>query len=287
MRARRRSSARSRSATAPCWSCSTGRACGSARSTGLTLERVDLDRGRVLRAGQGREGARGPAVGLRRRTPSRPSSREGRATLARRGERALFVNRRRISLRRPRCPPDRGTIWRAAAAGAAGDPAHAAALVRDAPAGRRGRHPRRTGAAGARQRGHDPALHPRLPRPPLRGLRAIPPEGLMADAKKTAKKAAAKAPARAATKTASKARDEDAGPRRKRAGRTVVTIPPQVDDELGRDLARVQGLGRRRRARAADPALRAAREVRGEPRRDRPARERRAGRPRVATACSA
>ena len=56
-----------------------------------------------------------------------------------------------------------------------GQPAHAAAQLRDAPARRRGRPADRAGAARPRQHPHDAALHARRPRPAEGDPPAVPP----------------------------------------------------------------------------------------------------------------
>ena len=135
---------------------------------------------------------------------------------------------------------------------------------------------------GARQRGHHAAVHPRLARAAVRGLRAIAPEGLTWRPRRRPPQARHEAGRR---RRRPQGRGEDPVARvdeaRSRPTATVTTIPPHVDDELGRALARVQEHGSRRGAGEADPALRAAREVRRQPCRHRPAGQRRAGRPRV------
>ena len=97
----------------------------------------------------------------------RPRRREGRA-----------VHEPKGSADRPtRHPTACGTI-RGQPFGPAGDAAHPATLVRHAPA-RGGADIRSVQEMLGRERGHDPAIHPRESRTPVRGLRAEPPESLM------------------------------------------------------------------------------------------------------------
>ena len=94
----------------------------------------------------------------------------------------------------------------------------------------------------------------------------------MTPTKKTATKAPAKA-AEGAGQTAPSLRS-------RQAGRSLGHDPAARRRRARPAVASVQEHRRGRGSREADPALRAAREVRGEPCRDRPAGERRAGRPR-------
>ena len=165
------------------------------------------------------------------------------------------------------------------AAGAAGHPAHPAAFVRDASAGRRGRHPSCTGTAGhasvATTQRYTHVSRSRL----FEAYERVPPEGLTWRRRRRPPPKRRARPGPTAT-----GQDEDQGEGRRHDApmtRRVVTIPPQVDDELGEHWHAFKSRRRRRGPREADPALRAAREVRGDPRGDRPAGQRRAGRPRV------
>ncbi len=228
----------------------------------LTLDRIDLDRGRVLVMGKGSKEREVPMSDdcvaaldayLKAGRSAHVSGKRPRTLLQQAEE----------TLQPTRYPYDGGTICRPVAAGAAGQPAHPAAFVRYASVGRGSRHPSGTGASWARERRDDAALHPCIPGAALPGLRAVPPEGLsVATTKKPATKTA--------TKPAPRRQGEDQGQgRRGRRLHGDGHDPAARRRRARRSLARVQDLGRRRVAREADPALRPAREVRRLPCRDR------------------
>ena len=96
-----------------------------------------------------------------------------------RGTPALFLNQRGARLSRQSAW---GALQQAAAAGRPGRPrlaAYAPALVRHAPARRRGRRAGRAGAARARLGDDDPDLHAGQSATPARGLCRGPPEGAL------------------------------------------------------------------------------------------------------------
>ena len=232
---------RSPAATSRCSRCSTAPDCGSASAAGCDSRDCDLDRGLVTVLGKGAKVRRVPA--------RRPGVRRARATGSRHGRPVLAT---------PDSPPDvvflnrrggalgtrdaRRIVARASAARRpAPAPARAPARVRDAPARRRRRPAGRAGAARPRRPRDDADLHPPDPRPPAGGLRRDPSPCL-----------------------------------------TTIDAT-QVDAGRGCDrraLARLQGARHGGRARAADPPLLAAREVRRRSCRVRPAAEHRAVRPR-------
>ena len=80
----------------------------------------------------------------------------------------------------------RSAAERAGASTGRGLAAHAAALVRDPPARRRGRRPRGPGAARPRLGDHHAGLHAGHRRPAARGLRDEPPAGAHADTRRPA-----------------------------------------------------------------------------------------------------
>ena len=203
----------------------------------------------------------------------------GPAAHGSRGRPRTLLQQAEERLQPTRYPFDGGTIWRYSAAGQTGDAAHVAALVRHPSVGRGSRHPSGTGAAGARERGDHAAIHPCIPGSALRGLRAVPPEGLtVATAKKPASAKTAPKPATKA-KPKPKPRATSARAARVRPATATITIPPHVDDELGGHWHEFKTTGAVDAAREADLALRPAGEVRGVARRDRASRQRRAGRP--------
>ena len=225
----------------------------SPRGRGREPHRRPGRRGRRPRAGAGaraRRSARSPSPTMRPMRSANISS-AGRPQIAPEGSRQLFFNRRGKPFSERDIRSMVRTVWRYPAAREAGHPAYAAALVRHAPAGRRGRHQSRAGTARARERRDDAALHARLASPALRCLRARAPEGLNGDrAKKARPRSRRPVPGR---RPAKNARGQDGhGPAARRR-------------RVGDPLARFKADGRRRRAREADPALRAAREVRRQP----------------------
>ncbi len=201
-------------------------------AAGLRVQDVDLARGRVMVLGKG---SKEREVPMSDDAVARVAEwlREGRPALASEGSPGPVLQPEGQTARPPRYPRACGRIWGTFPAGASGHAAYAAALVRDAPAGRGSRHPRGTGALGTRQRGDHAAVHPRLARPSVRGLRALPPEGLIvATTKKAPARLATKPAAKAPTKVAAKTRSRGATKPAAKDG-AVTTIPPHVDDELG------------------------------------------------------
>ena len=144
---------------------------------GLTLDRVDLDRGRVLVRGKGDKEREVPMSDLTVDALEAYLS-LARPVMAGPDRTHLFYNlrKRRMTDRDMRTMV--GRYAERLLPGRRVSPAHPAPFVRHPHARRRRGHPSGTGTTGSRQRCHHAALYARLPDPALRGLRAFPPEGL-------------------------------------------------------------------------------------------------------------
>ena len=145
-------------------------------AVGLDVDDIDLGGRCGPAARQGQQGARGPGRVLRPRgVVGVPGPRPSGSGTAGHGTPALFLNARGGRLSRQSA----WTVLRRAAQRAGdreGDlTAHAPALLRDTPAGRRCRRPRGPGAPGPRLRHDHPGLHAGHRRQAPRGLRNVPP----------------------------------------------------------------------------------------------------------------
>ena len=131
---------------------------------GLTLDRLDLDRRRLRVIGKGNK-ERQLLFGAPAAAALRGYLAEGRPVLAARAERhdeRGLPQRRRRAAERARARGDPRPLGAGRGLAEADEPAHAAPLVRHAPARGRRRPARRAGAARPRQPADDPGLHPPL-----------------------------------------------------------------------------------------------------------------------------
>ncbi|CAA9297997.1 MAG: Site-specific tyrosine recombinase XerD, partial [uncultured Friedmanniella sp.] len=126
-----------------------------------------------------RQGAQGAAGAARLVRPGRRHRLPGPRPPGARGPRLRLAGPVPRLPRRPAVPAERvgGAAGggRTRRTGDRGLAAHAAALLRHPPAGRRGRRAGGAGAAGPRVGDHDADLHPRHRRPPARGVPDLPP----------------------------------------------------------------------------------------------------------------